>query len=90
MVEVSRNSGELPKEAASELSAGLGAGPKCQHNEMGVNFRCVSCGKELVLIPQALEGARARENNHTKETNRYPPGTHEHFSWSCGWEDESA
>ena len=62
--------------------------PRCQHDEMGAGFRCTSCGKELVLLPPALAGARAREYGHPKGINPYQDGTHERFSWDCGWEDE--
>ena len=83
-----KNEGSLPVTAGSELSDGLGRLPRCQHDEMGAGFRCTSCGKELVLLPPALAGARAREHGHPKGTNPYQDGTHDRFSWDCGWEEE--
>ena len=65
-------------------------GLPCHHDEMSPDFRCTSCGKELVLLPFALAGARARENNHPRGSNPFQAGTHEHFSWDCGWEEEDA
>lgn len=64
--------------------------PRCHHDEMSPDFRCTSCGKELVLLPPALAGARAREYGHPKDTNPYQDGTHDRFSWDCGWEEEGA
>ena len=63
---------------------------RCHHDEMSPDFRCTSCGKELVLLPFALAGARARENNNPRGSNPFQAGTHEHFSWDCGWEEEDA
>ena len=63
---------------------------RCHHDEMSPDFRCASCGKELVLLPPALAGARAREYGHPKNTNPYQDGTHDRFSWDCGWEEEGA
>ena len=53
--------------------------PRCHHDE-----------KELVLLPPALAGARAREYGYPRGSNPFQTGTHEHFSWDCGWEEEDA